>query len=83
MSFLGQCILSLFNPEKFFSCRETVESSTSTRTVTVGHFHVMFGALLCMSQRPGHKGNWNGSIWRVLKCGDEENGEDKMVRESN
>ena len=27
----------------------------------------MFGALLYMTQRPGHYENWNGSIWRALR----------------
>ena len=30
---------------------------------------VMFGALLSMAQRPGHKEIWSGTIWRALKCG--------------
>ena len=29
----------------------------------------MFGALLYMAQRPGHKEKWSGFIWRALNCG--------------
>ena len=30
---------------------------------------VMFGALLYVVQRAGHKENWSGNIWRASKCG--------------
>ena len=43
----------------------------------------MFGAWLYMAQISGHYENWGASIWRALKCVLEENGEDKMARESN
>ena len=44
---------------------------------------LMFGALLYMDQRPGYKENWNKIPGELRNAVQEENREDKMVRESN
>ena len=34
-----------------------------------------------MAQRPGHYGNWSGSIWKVFKYGAGGEWRSKMIRE--
>ena len=40
----------------------------------------MLGALYYMAQRPGHKENWSGSIWRALKWSEKVTNEQVLER---